>query len=197
MIEKTNSLHSAIRTGTTSSAAHRRLFNPTWLLPTLFQQSIRIDLDDEPVADELAQPCTDEDTDDDVAVVVHGEQHDDVGGTESTGVDKSTDELLERGGTEGQGSAVGAMGRGGCTTVELSIQGRIVLLAQAAEEFDGHDEEDDADAGASEHALGPDVPLLRDEAGVDGVPIPQHRNLARGAATARATAVIHIHRGVC
>lgn len=50
----------------------------------------------------------------------------------------------------------------------------VVLLGQAAEELESHDEEDDTDAGTREHALGLDLPGLGDEAGVNDVPVPEH-----------------------
>lgn len=70
----------------------------------------------------------------------------------------------------------GRGGGGGCL-----VSGDVLLddvavpfLDGAAEELEGHDEEDDADAGAGEHTLAGDAPGRGDEAGVDGVPVPQH-----------------------
>lgn len=50
----------------------------------------------------------------------------------------------------------------------------VEFLDGAAEELEGHAEEEDADAGSGEHARGGDVPLLGEEAGVDGVEVEQH-----------------------
>jgi hypothetical protein len=50
----------------------------------------------------------------------------------------------------------------------------VVFFAGAAQEFEQDDEQDDADAGAGEHASAGYVPRARDEASVDGVPVPQH-----------------------
>lgn len=68
----------------------------------------------------------------------------------------------------------------------------VVLLDGAAEELEEDGEADDADAGAGEHALGGDLPVLTDEAGVDGVVVEHHVDLA----AAHAHAVVAGHAGV-
>lgn len=50
----------------------------------------------------------------------------------------------------------------------------VIFALQAAEELEEEHEGYDADAGADEHAVGGDVPCRGQEAGVDGVPVPQH-----------------------
>lgn len=40
----------------------------------------------------------------------------------------------------------------------------VVLSGRAAEEFEGHDEKNDADAGSCHHTAGSDVPLFGEEA---------------------------------
>lgn len=50
----------------------------------------------------------------------------------------------------------------------------VVFLACATEEFERHDQEDDADAGAGEGPSGVNVPGAGEEASVDCVPVPQH-----------------------
>lgn len=50
----------------------------------------------------------------------------------------------------------------------------IVFLAGAAQSLEDDYEQNHADAGAREGALGLDAPRAGDEAGVDSVPIPQH-----------------------
>ena len=56
----------------------------------------------------------------------------------------------------------------------LADEKAVVLLDRAPEELERHDEQDDADAGACEHACRGDVPGGGDEAGVDCVPVPEH-----------------------
>lgn len=48
----------------------------------------------------------------------------------------------------------------------------VVFLCGAPEQFEGHDEEDDADAGTGHHGFGFYLPGGGDEASVDGVPVP-------------------------
>ena len=49
-----------------------------------------------------------------------------------------------------------------------------MLPLQVLETFEEDDQADDPDAGSSETSFGPHVPVGRDEAGIDRVPIPQH-----------------------
>ena len=56
----------------------------------------------------------------------------------------------------------------------LAHEKAIVLFDGAAEKLEKDAEEDDADAGAGEHALAGDVPGGGDKACVDGVPVPKH-----------------------
>lgn len=156
-----------------------------------------------PLKDEGAKIGTDEDADDEVTVVVHGQQHDKARDSKLNHVYQRTDGLLEHAWAEGRhgdagrasqlaavdglearlggigwGSGLGCGGGGRGRFLELGgvllDDEAVVLLGQAAEELEGHDEEDDADAGAGEHALGLDLPGLGDEAGVDDVPVPEH-----------------------
>lgn len=156
-----------------------------------------------PGEDEAAQKRADEDTDDKVAIVVHGQQHDKVGYTELDHVQQRAQGVLQQGrtATEGTQASVGACslgatdvgsssgsgggGGGGVVVVvvvvvrlfellggrgvdfvledgpgqemdeERGLAGGVFveLMAQTAEELEGHDEQDDADAGAGEHAL--------------------------------------------
>ena len=55
-------------------------------------------------------------------------------------------------------------------THQISIE----LTLGSAEEFEGHYQEDDADAAPSESSTGPDVPGAREKACVDRIPIPEH-----------------------
>lgn len=50
----------------------------------------------------------------------------------------------------------------------------VILLAGAPQHLQRNDEQHNADARAGEVALGGDLPGLGDEAGVDGVPVPEH-----------------------
>ena len=50
----------------------------------------------------------------------------------------------------------------------------VVVALQAAQELEGEDEAGDAEAGAGEHGGGGDVPGGGEEAGVEGVPVPEH-----------------------
>jgi len=54
-----------------------------------------------PAEDERPDESADEDADDEVPVEVHGQQHDDVGDSELSHVQKCADELLEEVGREG------------------------------------------------------------------------------------------------
>jgi hypothetical protein len=56
-----------------------------------------------PAEDESSDEGTKEDADDEVPVVVHGKQHDDVSDGELSHVQKSSDELLEDVGREALG----------------------------------------------------------------------------------------------
>ena len=141
--------------------------------------------------DKSAQVGPNEDTDNKVPVVVHSQQHDKVSHSKLHHVKKSSNSLLpdigserrHRAGTADNGSVtllaiVGAGSRvgrglgelGGVLTKEVTIP----LFDGAAECFEGHDEEDYADAGTGKHALGCYAPSFSDEAGVDRVPIPEH-----------------------
>jgi hypothetical protein len=76
--------------------------------------------DDHPVAQELAENGAQDDGDEDVAIEVHDQQHDNVGQTKSNAVDDGPDQLLQRGGTEGgvldsegrRGAVAAVCGRG-------------------------------------------------------------------------------------
>jgi hypothetical protein len=152
--------------------------------------------------DKGAKVGTDEDADDEVTVVVHGQQHDKVRNGKLNHVYQRTDCLLEHAWAEGRhggadrasqlaavdglealggigwGSRLGCGGGGSRRFLELVgvllDDEAVILLGQAAEEFQGHDEEDDTNARAGKHALGLDLPGLGDEAGVNDVPVPEH-----------------------
>lgn len=132
-------------------------------------EPLEVNLDHQPVTKELAQPTAHKDANNDVAVKVHGEQHDDVGAAKREGVDEGANELLERRraevdglarGDDSAGAPAGSNGNavGGGLALELTVQEVVILLAQTAEELDEDDEEDDADAGGGHHALVLDLP---------------------------------------
>lgn len=50
----------------------------------------------------------------------------------------------------------------------------IIPALQPAQGFEKEHEPDDADAGTDKHAARGDVPCPRQEAGVKGVPVPEH-----------------------
>lgn len=56
----------------------------------------------------------------------------------------------------------------------LAEEVAVIFLNNTTEKLQSHDQEDDSDAGAGEHAGGSNVPCLADEAGIDGVPVPKH-----------------------
>lgn len=64
-------------------------------------------------------------------------------------------------------------GKGDMLSVLLD-EGAVVLLSSTAKNLEHNSEEDNANARASEHALGLDMPGGRQEACVNGIPIPQH-----------------------
>lgn len=114
-----------------------------------------------PPEDEVSKVCTDEDTDDDISVVVHGEQHDKVCNRELQHVEQSTNGLLEDTGTEllhsGSCSRRRSLtivrrrrrcycGRWSMGDQVLVHDVAVVLFAGAAKEFECDHEEDDADA---------------------------------------------------
>lgn len=148
-----------------------------------------------PAEDEGPKEGAEEDANDEVAIVIHRKQHDDVRNGELRHVQKGADELLEDVGSEGlrleqrrrrlggrslvrivRGSIEtrsGCRGRRGVLYVGADDV-RIELARGAAQSFKTHDEQEHADAGSCEHAFARDVPALGDETSVDRVPIPQH-----------------------
>ena len=68
----------------------------------------------------------------------------------------------------------------------------IVLPGGAAKSFKNHDEQDDTDARPSHHAGRGNAPLRREEAGVDGVPVPQHLDIVRNRAACEAVILTEI-----
>lgn len=146
-----------------------------------------------PVEHKGSQVRAEEDADNDVSVVVHGEQHDKVSHSELHHVQKRADRLLTDVGAEGRdangagGSAVGGLAAIRASSIVANRRRRTLELGDvladdvavefldgAAESFEGHDKEEDADAGSGEHALGSDVPRGGDETRIDGVPVPKH-----------------------
>jgi hypothetical protein len=192
------------------TAADGGLLNTLVDLARIFNSG-QVNLDLQPIAEELAESSADEDANDDVAVEVHGEQHDDVRAGKGSSVDECAGKLLDKGHAEGHGpgndlgDAAGAALSGECgavgggTTVKLAHEKGIVLLAEAAEELDENDEENDADAGGGEGALGRDAPGRAQEAGIDGVPVPQHlpRGVRVEALRRDDGKVTHINLALC
>ena len=148
-----------------------------------------------PLEDEGAYVGADEDTDDDVPIVVHGQEHNEVRHCELHHVEECPDCLFEDGRAETLGGkstlqgdcrigrrgsfwrtslAIIDAGRGGWSGNVLADEVAVVLLNRAAHKLERHDQQDDADARSREHARRPDVPRRREEARVDCVPIPEH-----------------------
>lgn len=50
----------------------------------------------------------------------------------------------------------------------------VVFFGQPAQELEHDDHQHDADAGGGEGAARGDLPGLVEEAGIDGVPVPEH-----------------------
>lgn len=79
----------------------------------------------------------------------------------------------------GRGAAI-FIGFVGASRRDESIQGiladeeAVVLLGAATEALEKNTEKDDAYARAGEHAPASNVPGRRDEARIDGVPVPEH-----------------------
>lgn len=148
-----------------STTANRRFLNPCRVLPVLI--AVYYDLDDHPVAEELAEPRADEDGDDDVAVEVHGQKHDEVREPERGRVDDGADDLLQRARPERDRSRVrsrqvgiaataqrlGAFHSRGNVPLKLTLDQAIVLLAEPAEELEEDHHQYHADAGRGHHAL--------------------------------------------
>lgn len=148
-----------------SATAHRRLLDSRSALPALV--AVYYDLHDHPVAEELPEPRTDDDGDDDVAVEVHGEKHDDVREPERGGVDDGTDDLLQRArperhrprvrGRQVRTAAVvwtpGVLRLRRNVPLELALDQAVVLLAEPAEKLEADHHQYDADAGRGHHAL--------------------------------------------
>ena len=145
----------------------------------------------QPVAQKLAKDSAQNDGNEYIAVVVHDEQHDDIGETEGDAVDNGADQLLQAASTKGcelgaerrRHRAVAAIGRRGsgqgsllCAQValELAHQEGIVFVTDAAQELEADDEQGSADAAGGEHGVVFDVPGTREEARVDDVPVPEH-----------------------
>lgn len=89
-------------------------------------------------------------------------------------------------GVRGGGRCGGGLGGFGRQDEVLRAETRaadnegVVFAADAPEELQTEDEANDADAGAGEHPARGDVPGFGEEAGVYGVPVPKHGNLAAG-----------------
>lgn len=153
-----------------------------------------------PPEDEVPDVSPNEDTNDDIPIVVHSQQHDKVRHSKLQHMQQRPDRLLQDSRTEplhsdrctacsarigSRAIVLGAVagrsrarepgsGCGGDGLGMLADEEAVVFFGGAAQELERDDEEDDADAGASEHALAGDVPGAREEAGVDGVPVPEH-----------------------
>lgn len=124
-----------------------------------------------PVAKELSESGADDNRDDDVAIEVHGKQHDEIRDAESDGVDDRADDLLqgrrtedERGGGVRRGETralltlAGVCGQEGRPALELAQQVVVVLFARAAEGLQKDDQGGDAEAGRGHHAVVGDSP---------------------------------------
>ena len=117
-------------------------------------------LDALPVTQKLPKQSPDENTDDDVAVEVHGEKHDEVGHREGRHMDDRPNELLKWRWPEGDellritwrvgGTAAvlwTRVGEPSCSLpVELLSHVHVVFLAETSEELESHYQEDDSDA---------------------------------------------------
>lgn len=145
-----------------------------------FQLSVRHVIeahgDDHPITEELAQPGTDEDADNHVDVEVHGQQHGDIGPGKGDGVNDGARQLLQWGGAKGDCRPFPLLGEGTVRglALELARQEIVVLPADAATEFDEHDQQDSADAGGGKHAIVLDLPSGGEETSVDGVEVEEH-----------------------
>lgn len=128
-----------------------------------------------PREDERPEIRSDEDAYNDIAVVVHSKQHNKVRNRELQHVQQSADSLLDHVGPEFlfktsarydairfrravlRGTARNRCRRRSFTNM-LADEVSIILFTRAAKEFQDHDEDDDSDARAGEHAVGSDVP---------------------------------------
>lgn len=133
-----------------------------------------------PAKNEVSDVRADEDGDDKVPIVVHGEQHDKVRNSELAHVQQRADSLLEHARAEGTcRNWIAIRGAGcGCRHLAVTVYGgrgrrlgggcegagvlrndvAVVFFAGATEEFEEDYQEDYTDAGACEHAFGCDVP---------------------------------------
>jgi len=126
-----------------------------------------------PAEDEVSKICANEDADDDVSVVIHCKQHDEVCDCELQHMEKSTNSLLEDTGAEilrsescASRGSLAVVGRsrgcnGGCRSVGSEVllnDVAVILFAGAAKEFEKNHKENDADARTCEHALRGNTP---------------------------------------
>jgi hypothetical protein len=171
-----------VATALLSNQQHYVVLSPATHCDFLFQaiRAILANAEALPTKDEVSKIRSDEDANDEVPIVVHGEKHDKVGDGKLTHVKERTDGLLKEvwaeflslsrsGGVRfSRGSGVLAwaimIGRGGRgwrrseRTGVLSDDVTVVLFAGAAKELEKDYEKDDADAAAGKHTLGRDVP---------------------------------------
>jgi hypothetical protein len=64
--------------------------------------------------------------------------------------------------------------------LELTEEKGVMFFAEAAHEFETHNEEGNGNAGGGEHAARGDVPGFCEETGVYCVPIPEHLEMLVG-----------------
>lgn len=139
-----------------------------------------------PVENEAAQKGPDQNTNDKISVVVHGQQHHEIADAKLQDIQNRPHNLLPRAGAKSRyfgSDGLYLVGEIGVDLVVLLVvvvgavlsdQKAVVLFGGAAEHFEGDDQQHNADAGAGKDAAGGDLPGLGDEAGVDGVPVPEH-----------------------
>jgi hypothetical protein len=145
--------------------------------------------DYEPIAQELAQDRTQDNGDEDEAIEVHNQQHDNVRYTKCDAMEDRTHELLQCSGAEsrllnpkGRCQAVAAVGGSGCyrglLCVELALklaeEKGIVFVTNAAEELETHDQKSRTDAADGHCAITGNMPRGSEEARVVDTPIPKH-----------------------
>lgn len=134
--------------------------------------------DDHPIAQELAQPRTDEDADNHIYVEVHGQEHGDVGAGKGHRMNHGAGQLLEGGCAKGHGGARLAPSLGESAVrglaLELARQEIVVLSTNAPTEFHQHHQQHSANTGGSEHPIVFDLPSGGQKTGINGVEVEEH-----------------------
>jgi hypothetical protein len=145
--------------------------------------------DYEPIAQELAQDCTQDDGDEDEPIEGHNQQHYNVRYAKCNAVEDGAHELLQCSraenrllNTKGRCQTIAAVGGSGCQCgllcIELALKlaenKGIVFVTNAAEELETHDQESRTDAADGHGAITGNMPRGREEARVVDTPIPKH-----------------------